>query len=93
MEEKRRFCWNCLRYKAFYTKGFCHFNKEENGYCIIHKKILDKNEQCEDWIRNKSRQEKRKVVAMRKLNEILNMIVEIKQILFEAKEESEPESN
>lgn len=86
MERKDKACWNCLLYKIFYTKGFCHFNREKNGYCTKHEKILDKNNLCNFWIPNNPKISTRKKVAIRKLNEISESLIEIRQILFECKE-------
>lgn len=83
MESCDKACWNCTHYKAYYTKGLCCFKKEENGYCRKHGQIVNKHEQCGCWIRMTPRREKRKIVAMRKLNKIFNDIMEIKQILLE----------
>lgn len=93
MERKDKACWNCLRYKAYYTKGLCHFDKEKFGFCTKHERMVDKQEGCPFWSLNNPRRETRKKVAMRKLSEILTQLVEIRQILFESKEENEKEEN
>ena len=49
MDEKKRKCWSCFKYKAFYTKGYCHFDKKDIGFCQQHNKIVDKNNCCEQW--------------------------------------------
>lgn len=86
MDRKNKACWNCLRYKIFYTKGLCHFNREKNGYCTKQEKIFDKHEFCEFWFPDNSKRETRKNVAMRRLNEISDAIIEIRQILLESNE-------
>ena len=89
MEQKCKACWNCWNFKAYYTKGWCHFDKDPNGYCLKHKKITDKHEVCEAWYTNETHRERRKKVALRKLKELANDLTEIRQILLEDKEDSE----
>ncbi len=88
MSEKIKECWNCGWYRAYYTKGFCQFDKQKVGYCRKHDiTIDDKHETCDYWGSNYSLRRLRKKVALRKLNLILDSIVQIKQILFEDKQE------
>ena len=89
MERKNKACWNCGSYQAYYTKGLCHFDKLNNGLCGKHKKTVNKHEQCEFLRSNYNWRGLREKVAKRKLNDILDGIVEIRQILFEEKEENE----
>ena len=86
MERKNKACWNCWYFKAYYTKGWCHFDKEPNGYCLKQKKITDKHEVCEVWHSNQNCRKLRKKIAIRKLEELADDIAEIRQILFEDKE-------
>lgn len=89
MERKNKACWNCGSYSAYYTKGLCHFDKLDHGLCRKQKKTVDKHEQCELWRPNYKIRDWRENVAKKKLNEISDAIVEIKQILFEEKEENQ----
>lgn len=91
MERKNKACWNCGNYKAYYTKGLCHFDKLDNGFCCKQKKVVDKHEQCELWRSNYKIRGLREDIAKRKLNDIVDAIVEIRQILFE--EQAENKSN
>ena len=88
MERKNKACWNCGNYKAYYTKGLCHFNKLDCGICSKSKGQVGKHGQCEFWRNNYSMRTWREDIAKKKLNEILNMLVEIREILFEEKEEN-----
>ncbi|MBQ8657955.1 MAG: hypothetical protein IJ506_02370 [Clostridia bacterium] len=92
MERKDKACWNCGNYKAYYTKGFCNFDKLNYGHCKYLNKQVDKHEKCENWKSSYRYRGMRKTVAMRSLDEIFNQIVEIRQILFEEQEESEENS-
>ena len=83
MERKNKACWNCGNYKAFYTKGLCHFDKLDYGLCRKRKEEVDKHCQCEFWRNDYAIREFREDVAKKKLNGILDAIIEIQQILFE----------
>ena len=86
MERKDKACWNCGNYKAYYTKGLCHFDKLKYGLCGKRNKTVDKHEQCECWRNDYKIRGLQENVAKRKLNDILDGIIEIRQILFEEKE-------
>ena len=49
MERKNKACWNCGNYKAYYTKGFCQFDKLDYGVCRKQQETVDKHNQCEFW--------------------------------------------
>ena len=83
MEQKNKACWNCGNYKAYYTKGLCHFDKLDCGLCRKKNETVDKHSQCSYWKNNYSIRTWRENVAKKKLNEILNAIIEIRQILAE----------
>jgi len=93
MERKNKACWNCGNYQAYYTKGFCNFDKLDCGYCKAKKENVKKTEQCEKWKTNYRYRGMRKTVAMRALDEVLTQITELRQILFEEKEEDDSEKN
>lgn len=88
MEKANQKCSNCWHYNAYYVKRFCQFEKQTSGYCAKKEKILVKDELCEFWRKRTPRVEKRKQAALRKLNDVLDSIIAIKQILLEAQEES-----
>ena len=89
MERKNKACWNCGEYRAYYTKGLCHFNKLNCGLCRKKKETVDKHGQCEFWRNNYSIRTLREDVAKKKLDGILDEIIEIRQILFEEKEDNQ----
>ncbi|MBQ7948942.1 MAG: hypothetical protein IJ284_04180 [Clostridia bacterium] len=89
MERKNKACWNCGNYKAYYTKGLCHFDKLDCGLCRKKKEAVEKHGQCEFWRNNYTIRTFREKVAKIKLNEILDALIEIRQILFEGKEENQ----
>ena len=49
MKEQKQMCWSCLHYHAYYLRGSRHFCKQEKGYCLYHKKMVDEQERCEEW--------------------------------------------
>ena len=76
-------CWNCWKYKAFYTKGYFKFNRENQGNCTKHEKIVGKHENCEYWGSNAISRKIRKSICLKALDEALSGLLEIKQILIE----------
>ncbi len=89
MERKDTACWNCGNYKAYYKEGLCHFERLDYGLCTKTKETVDKHNQCEFWRNNYSKRMWREEIAKKRLSEILDGIVEIRQILFEEKEENQ----
>jgi hypothetical protein len=84
MEYKRKECWCCNAYRAYYTKTLCHFEKDGNGFCRVHKTIInDKHHTCEKWRFNGCRRQIRKNVSLKALNKALDNLVEIRQILVD----------
>ena len=88
MERKNKACWNCGNYRAYYTKGLCHFDRLDCGLCRHKNQIVNKHEQCEFWKSNHSIRRLRSQIAKTKLNDILDSIIEIRQILFEENEDN-----
>ena len=86
MERKNKACWNCGNYKAYYTKGLCHFDKLSCGLCSKKKETVEKHGQCEFWKNDCAKRTIREKIAKRNLNDILDVLIEIRQILFEQNE-------
>ena len=91
-DRKNKACWNCARYRAYYTKGLCNFDKLNYGLCRHKNETVDKHCVCEFWRNNIAFRGWRETVAKKKLNGIFDQLIEIRQILFEEKEERESES-
>ena len=85
MERKNKACWNCQHYKAYYTKGFCHFDRKALGVCTEKRATVNKNELCKNWCPI-TYSYPRKKLTLRALDEILNELSQIKQILLEGNE-------
>lgn len=86
MDEKRKNCWNCLRYRAYYTKGLAHFNKEKSGFCSAKNTTVENHGSCEKWYFRSSFGPRRKVVTTKALAELIDLLSGIKQILQEENE-------
>ncbi len=88
MEEKQKCkeCWNCGNYGAYYTKGFCHFDKTKQGSCSKHNEIKEKHDSCVFWRQNSHSDGLRKSVSRRALTDILINLSAIRQILQEEQE-------
>ena len=88
MERKNKACWNCGNYRAYYTKGLCHFDRLNCGLCRKTRETVEKHNQCEFWTNDYPMRVWRKDTAKKKLNAILDGIIEIRQILFEENEDN-----
>ena len=88
MEEKQKCkeCWNCGNYGAYYTKGFCYFDKTKQGFCSKHNEIKEKHNSCVFWRQDIHFNGLRKAVSRRALTDILINLSAIKQILQEEQE-------
>ena len=89
MERKDKACWNCLHYKAYYTKGWCSFDKQNCGLCKKQKKSVEKHCVCDLWMTNYSLRTSRKEAVKNKLAEAVDIMVEIRQFLLDEKENKE----
>ena len=93
MERKNKACWNCGNYKAYYMKGLCHFDRLAFGLCRKKQETVEKHGECEFWRSNHALRSFREEIAKKKLDGLLDELIEIRQILFEEKEENELSSN
>ena len=83
MDRKNKACWNSGNYKAYYTKGLCHFDRLDCGLCKKNRLTVEKHGRCEFWRNDYAVRAWREDIAKKKLNDIFDMIIEIRQILFE----------
>lgn len=89
MKEENRECWSCRFYRAYYTKGFCRFEKSDGGFCNRSKEqIADKHHTCELWCYNHIDRRLRKEVALKSLVEVLRSLGILCTILEEEHEEN-----
>lgn len=89
MEYKRKECWCCEFYRAYYTKTLCHFEKDGNGFCRKQNSIIcDKHHTCEKWCFNGVRRRIRKDVSLKALNKALDNLVEIRQMIVDEIDEN-----
>lgn len=86
MDEKRKNCWNCLKYHAYYTKGLAHFKKEKRGLCSASSTVVENHGCCENWCFRSSHASRRKVVTTKALAELIELLSGIQQILREENE-------
>ena len=84
--EKR--CSNCFYYHAYYTKGVCRFEKLDYGICDKTREALqDRHGTCGKWRTGRRQREEQIAIAPAVLKNAANAINELRQILYEAKEE------
>lgn len=86
MERKNKACWNCLRYKAFFTKEQCRFEKLPYGLCGWKGETVQNGETCTFWVSDERKREIRKKVAIRRLGELSESILQLQQILSDDEE-------
>lgn len=85
-QEKK--CWNCGKYRAYYTKGYKGFNKEKEGLCIKHDKAVLSQDNCEFWQTNIILRRISKIITLKELTNLAGNICEITQILRDEQEEN-----
>ena len=82
MKERER-CDNCGYYKAYYTQGYCRFEKERCGFCQTHKKIVQGDERCEWWRSNVYAKRIRQAATAKVTSELLPRFLQALQIAEE----------
>ena len=80
-------CYGCFYYKAYYTKGYFQFNREHQGLCAKHQKLVSKHEGCEHWKNNNISKNIRQPICLKALNETMSAFLQIKQLLIEEVQE------
>ena len=80
-------CCGCFYYRAYYTKGYFQFNREGQGLCAKHQKLVNKQEDCESWKNNNISKKIRKTICVKALEETMSAFLQIKQILIEEGQE------
>ncbi|MBQ8229772.1 MAG: hypothetical protein IJZ32_03655 [Clostridia bacterium] len=88
MEKKKKACWNCGNYCAYYERNFYRFNKTNAGRCSVKKEVVKNTYVCERWRNTFRILSRRKEFTLNVLNDILTDIAAIRQILEEENEES-----
>ena len=86
MTENKKRCWNCGYFKAYYTRAYCSFCKENNGFCAKNDKIVEKSESCDKWFFRYTPREKRLRLVLNSLPEICQKIETIEDFLAEERE-------
>lgn len=81
-------CWSCCKYKAYFTKGFWKFDKEDNGKCALKNIVVDKHNCCEHWCSNETRRQMRREIALYGLTETLKTLAAVNQIIIDENEEN-----
>lgn len=94
MEEKQKCkeCWNCGNFAAYYTKGFCYFDKTKQGFCSKHCEIKGKHDSCEFWRKDIRIRGLRQAIAKKALTDLLINLSTISQILQEEQEDKNEQS-
>ena len=86
MKRTGKACCNCAHYKSYYTKSTSRFYKENKGVCSRLKEQTGCWESCAQFESAPKLNETQKKSIMRKLNELCDEIVEMKQVLSELTE-------
>lgn len=89
MEEQKKKCYNCGNFGAYYTKGFCKFDKTDFGSCSKLRETKERHGSCEFWRKRYEFSYRRDVMAKKILIEILYNLAAVKQILEEEQKSDE----
>ena len=81
MEQSNKRCWNCVSFRAYYTRGFCCIMKEDIGLCRRQDIIVGKRDSCESWRFRYLGKDERRRIALGAIPEIYNKIADIAEIL------------
>ncbi len=82
-KEKSKECWGCSYFSPLYTKGYLKFDKTDLGRCSRAMVIVDKHSTCENFCRKLSGGYRLKISAGKRLCELLEQVVQLKQIISE----------
>lgn len=80
-------CYNCEYYKPYYTKGYKQFDKTDLGLCVKTKDTVEKQYACDKFTFCHYIRVGKKDAALAALTENINILVELKQILEEDRDE------
>ena len=84
--EKR--CCGCLFFHEYYVKGIGRFERLGYGLCEKTREALqDKRGTCAKWRTNLRRRGEQVAIVPALLENAANSVLELKQILYEAREE------
>ncbi len=79
-------CCRCGYFKAYYTKAYCRYLREDYGRCAIKKEVVKKHGGCERWrLKEVDAKIKRGVILQNLANAVTTINV-IKDFLDENKE-------
>ena len=83
MKQENKKCGSCGGFRAYYTMGYCCLMRENNGYCVKHKKITQKSDCCDDWHYRHISRKKRTIIALNSIPVIYKKVAVIEQVLQE----------
>ncbi len=70
-------CQNCRYYRAFYTKAYISFYKEEAGFCSVRQQAVSKDKTCKSY---SYRRPANQTVSIEHIDEVIKEIEELKTI-------------
>lgn len=85
MKEREK-CDNCGNYKAYYTQGYCRFEKANCGFCQTQNKIVQASEVCDVWRSNVYAKRIRQAATAKATKELLPRFLQILQIAEESEQ-------
>lgn len=81
---EKHFCFQCERYRNFYTKGRDRFFLTQSGCCFPNEIPVKATDTCEHWEEKKSKEKTvRKQELYRAIVRGVKLLEELKQIIDE----------
>lgn len=82
-------CERCGNYKAYYTQGYCRFEKEPCGFCTEQQKVVQQNDVCEKWRSDYYAKKLRQQATTQAIRDLLPKFAAALQISVENPEDDE----
>lgn len=76
-------CCRCKFFKAYYTRAYCRYLKEDFGRCSIKKDFVNKHGGCTNWKLKEVDKNYKRGIVIKNLDDALTDISVIKDFLAE----------
>lgn len=83
MRTENKKCWSCGNFDAYYIKGYCRFEKTNNGFCRLENAVVDRFGGCKRWQYRQRIRTFKKNMALGAIPDIYEKLQVIEQILTE----------
>ena len=80
MSDDNKKCWSCASFKAYYTRAYGCFLREDKGFCHKHNKIMKKKDGCDKWAYRKTNKNEHKKMAVDAMVDIHKKLAIVERI-------------